>query len=91
MHQRGVHMKVVANSQAAGAVVLFDGAYEFDSQQRYPVDFLQLQAGDVVHVECTYENTTTNTLQWGQSSNDEMCFVGLTRFPAVGGGYLCTD
>jgi hypothetical protein len=91
MHQLGVHMKVVAERKSAGNVVLFDDEYSFESQQRYAVDFLQLQAGDVVHVECTYENTTPRTVPWGQSSNDEMCFVGLMGFPAMGGSYLCTS
>jgi hypothetical protein len=36
-------------------------------------------------------NATPRTISWGQSSNDEMCFVGLTSFPAMGGSYLCTS
>jgi hypothetical protein len=91
MHRLGVHMKVVAQRQTAGEIVLFDDAYAFDSQQRYAIDPLMLTAGDVIHVECTYENTTTHMVSWGQSTNDEMCFAGLNRYPATSSGYLCTN
>jgi hypothetical protein len=90
MHQLGVHMKVVADTSPAGSVVLFDGDYSFDSQQKFPVDSLRMKAGDVVRVECTYQNDGAHTVHWGQSSLDEMCFVGLGRFPAAqSGSFLC--
>jgi hypothetical protein len=92
MHQLGVQMKITAQSSVAGSMVLFDGPYNFDSQQRYPVDFLPMKAGDVVHVECTYENTTEHTVSFGQSTRDEMCFAGLILFPAQDAiSYLCTS
>jgi hypothetical protein len=92
MHQLGVHMRVVARSSVAGDTVLFDGPYAFDSQQRYPVDFVEMKAGDVVSVECTYQNDTDHAVAWGQSSLDEMCFASITRFPASDGAvYLCTN
>jgi hypothetical protein len=92
MHQLGVHMRVVAHSSVAGDTMLFDGPYAFDSQQRYAIDFVEMKAGDVVQVECTYQNDTDHAVAWGQSSLDEMCFASLTRFPASSGGtYLCTN
>jgi hypothetical protein len=92
MHQLGVHMRVVAHSSVAGDTMLFDGPYAFDSQQRYPVDFVEMKAGDVVRVECTYQNDTDHAVAWGQSSLDEMCFASITRFPAANGAaYLCTN
>jgi hypothetical protein len=92
MHQLGVHMKIVAQSSVAGSTMLFDGPYSFDSQQRYPVEFLPLKAGDAVHVECTYENTTDRTVSFGQSTRDEMCFAALILFPAQDAiSYLCTN
>jgi hypothetical protein len=91
MHQLGVHMKVIADSSEAGSVVLFDGDYNFDLQQKFQVDSLHMKAGDVVRVECTYQNDGAHTVHWGQSSLDEMCFVGLARFPAAqSGSYLCS-
>lgn len=92
MHQLGVHMRVVAHSSVAGDVMIFDGPYAFDSQQRYPVDFVEMKAGDAIQVECTYQNDTDHEVTWGQSSLDEMCFASITRFPASAAGmYLCTN
>jgi hypothetical protein len=91
MHQLGVHMKVVAHSSNDGEVVLFDGPYSFEEQLQHPVDFVSMTAGDTVSVECTYENDTGETVHWGDSSLDEMCFAGLLRYPAQGNGFACLD
>jgi hypothetical protein len=92
MHQLGIHMKVTAKRAAADSVNLFDDDYSFDSQQRYPAGMVALKAGDVVEIECTYLNDTQHSVRWGQSSLDEMCFAGLTRFPADSStSYLCVN
>jgi hypothetical protein len=92
MHQLGVHMKVTADSSDAGQVVLYDGPYAFESQVRYPLDFVPMRAGDVVHVECTYENGTGQLVTFGQSSLSEMCFASLVRYPArEDRAFLCTN
>ena len=92
MHRLGVHALITAGAPGAGAVTLYDGPYEFDSQKRYPVDFVQLNAGDVVHVECTYQNDTDASVSFGMSTRDEMCFASMMRFPTTSGSvYLCTN
>jgi hypothetical protein len=91
MHELGTYMKVVAQS-AAGDVVLFDGRYSFDFQHLYVTDFVKLQAGDVIQIECSYENTTARSVGFGPSAQDEMCFVALSIFPAPGEAfYSCSD
>jgi len=82
MHQLGVHMKAVAKSSVDGDVMLHDADYTFDSQVLYPIEEVQMRAGDQVEVECTYDNTTDGTVVWGDSSLEEMCFMGLLRYPA---------
>jgi hypothetical protein len=57
MHQTGVALRAVAHTALHGDVVLYDGPFNFDDQQRYPLDPVQLRAGDSVAVACTYENT----------------------------------
>jgi hypothetical protein len=89
MHQLGVHMKAIAKSSIQGDVVLHDGDYSFDEQIVYPIDEVQMKAGDQVQVECTYQNTTNKAVQWGDSSLAEMCFAGLFRYPADTGSFLC--
>jgi hypothetical protein len=82
MHQLGIHMKGVAHSSTAGEVVLHDGDYDFDKQIVYPIDEVPMKAGDAVDIECTFDNTTDEDVGLGESSNAEMCFLVLHRYPA---------
>lgn len=91
MHQMGRHQKVIAESSIEGDVVLIDEPYDFDEQLIYDIDPVQVAAGDRVRVECTYENPTSQTVRWGDSSNQEMCFSGIFRYPATGGFFICAD
>lgn len=87
MHQTGVAMKVVARSPGVADAVLYDGPFDFENQIIHPLD-VKLKAGDYIELACTYENARGYALHWGESSNDEMCQVGLGRFPA-GGPSVC--
>jgi hypothetical protein len=92
MHQLGRHMKVTAHSSLAGERVLHDQAFDFTHQLLYPVEQVPLAAGDRVSIECTYQNETTRMVGWGDSTLDEMCFVGLGLYPAFGaGGFPCSN
>jgi hypothetical protein len=83
MHQLGIHMRGVAESSVAGTKVLHDGAFDFEQQLVYAIEPVQMLAGDVVTVECTFDNTTQATVGLGESSNAEMCFMVLHRYPAA--------
>lgn len=89
MHQLGTHLKAVAKPAKGEPVTLFDGPYDFNEQRQYPAEMLKLSAGDTVDVECTYKNTTDQTVMFGNSSLEEMCFVGLYRFPLAEGNLVC--
>lgn len=89
MHQLGTHLKAVAHPAGADAVTLYDGPYDFNEQRQYPADMLKLSAGDTIDVECTYNNTTDQTVMFGNSSLEEMCFIGLYRFPLTEGNLVC--
>ena len=90
MHQLGRHLKAVAKPRGgAEPVTLYDGPYDFNEQRQYPANMLKLSAGDTVDVECTYENTTDHEVKFGESSLDEMCFIGLYRFPLTEDGLIC--
>ena len=93
MHQLGRHMKVVANSHAAGPVTIHDEAYAFEDQQPERVDpVVRMLPGDRIEVECTYQNTGASTVSWGESSDAEMCFAGIYRYPKRDGGFfVCTQ
>ena len=81
MHQFGTHLKTTIT---AGGVqqVLHDGDYQFEEQFQIPLDpVLHLSAGDSVRTECTYDNTTDHAVTFGESSDTEMCFSVLFRYP----------
>lgn len=83
MHQTGVHMKGVALSSVAGEVMLHDGDFDFENQLVYSIDPVEMKQGDVVQVECTFDNRGDTPISFGESSTQEMCFLVLHRYPAA--------
>lgn len=83
MHQFGIHSKVVAHSSLDGDRVLHDMPYSFDAQLYYPIESIRMASGDKIDYECTWRNTTSRTVHFGQSSLDEMCAMGLYRYPGM--------
>jgi hypothetical protein len=84
MHVLGRHMKVsYANASDTGARVLHDQPYSFDEQR---FDMLEPQlvttAGGHLTVECTYMNPTGQTVYFGESSTEEMCYALAFIYPA---------
>jgi hypothetical protein len=60
-------------------------------QYVYPIDQVQVAAGDSISVECTYLNTTDRVVMWGDSSLAEMCFAGAGAYPSTNsGGFPCS-
>jgi hypothetical protein len=91
MHQKGVHLRATAMT-AGGERMIYDGDYDFSHQLLHDIDDVELKAGDVVKLQCTYENDTDRPLRWGDSSVQEMCFIGLNLYPAIGyGGLPCSN
>jgi hypothetical protein len=88
MHQLGSHFKttLVVGGQEQ---VLHDDEYVFDHQAFIPFEPLEMNPGDSIKTECTWNNTTSQTVTWGESSTSEMCFSILYRYPAQTDGGLC--
>lgn len=93
MHSFGRHMKVVAKSSIVGDTVVHDQSFLFDTTKAYvPFDPVPMAKGDRVEVHCSYENTTGETLRWGQDSyTAEMCFAAVYLFPADGQSSACAQ
>jgi hypothetical protein len=87
MHQTGVHLKTTA-VVAGQTKILHDDAYDFREQYQIALDPLALAVGDTIRTECTYENDTDRPIGFGESSDTEMCFSILFRYPATGNS-LC--
>ncbi|HRI68816.1 MAG TPA: hypothetical protein PK156_31520 [Polyangium sp.] len=85
MHKYGTNMKVTYEG-ASGSKVLHDAPFSFDEQINYLIDPVLVNAGEEVRISCTYQNPTSQTVYWGDSSNSEMCFAGFYRYPKLGKG-----
>lgn len=92
MHQFAKHQKVVVTRPGEPPMTLLDGAYDFNEQVNYPTaEPLVLPANTKVEVTCTYNNTTGSNITFGDSSNQEMCFTGMYKWPAGGSLFQCAS
>ena len=91
MHVLGTHARIAAENADGGESVLFDGPYDFNEQSYHLIPPLALAKGDQVRVDCTYHNTRSDTVTFGESTLSEMCFAGIYRYPADGSSLICVD
>jgi hypothetical protein len=90
MHRLGTNMKATA-MHAAGAEVFHDHPYTFESQLDYLVGPIDVAKGEKIAYECAYDNPGTQTVKFGDSTDAEMCVLGLYRYPASGAISLCIN
>jgi hypothetical protein len=94
MHKLAKHQKfeVIRNNASN---ILWDAAYDFNEQKYYAPNGtteFQVQAGDQIKVTCSYDNTTGQPVTFGDSSDNEMCFTGMYRYPSLNASLTqCTD
>ena len=62
-------------------MTLHDDSYAFEEQRNYPITPMQVADGDSINVTCYYTNDTNQAVTFGDSSDTEMCFTGLYRYP----------
>jgi hypothetical protein len=75
MHLLGTRMGFEGGSSLDTMQPLFDRQpYSFDDQHIDSTD-IQLQAGDMTRVTCSYENPDSNEVTFGESTHSEMCFL----------------
>jgi hypothetical protein len=91
MHQLGTHMKIV-HQKSSGNVTLLDEPYDFEEQTYYPIEPLAVANGERLEITCTFVNDTGAPVSFGDSSDQEMCFGGLYRYPATGANlFACAE
>ena len=83
MHQYGTHLKTTITTGGTPHV-LYDDAYSFEHQKIVSFTPIQLSPGDTIQTDCTWNNTTTATIGYGESSDTEMCYSILFRYPDDG-------
>jgi hypothetical protein len=94
MHTLGTHLKVTHNTDS-GPRVLLDEPYSF-GDQRYRVLSPTEQGGanTTLSIECSYDNMTPNTVHFGESTTDEMCFgitITIPRIMGTAGSAFCVQ
>ena len=89
MHQWGTHLKTTLT---VGGVdqVLHDDMYDFEHQKVISFTPITLNPGDKIKSDCTYNNDTGANLTYGESSDTEMCYSLMYRYPKQSGEY-CND
>jgi len=71
--------------------MIMDRDYTFDDQTVDLITPVSLSSGGTVHVECTYMDPGAGVSVFsGDSTDEEMCFASLFRYPARG-GFLCIN
>ncbi|HSD88155.1 MAG TPA: hypothetical protein VLB44_11595 [Kofleriaceae bacterium] len=81
MHQHATHQTVTL-TQGGVPRTLHDSPFDFMEQKNYELTpMIDVHAGDSIRTDCTYTNSSTATLTFGDSSTKEMCFTGLYRYP----------
>jgi hypothetical protein len=91
MHQFADHVRVVLTRDGTPTELL-NTDYSFSNQRNWvqdpPLEFL---SGDQLQVTCRYDNPTSSTIQFGDSSEAEMCFTGLYVYPAANFLFGCVS
>ena len=89
MHLLGRSFQAIVTT-GAGQVTLLDVAsWNFASEEPAVLD-LDLAAGDVLTMTCSWDNTTDQYVLPGAKTTDEMCGLGLIASPPLGPQLPCT-
>ncbi len=89
-HQLGKHQTFTV-THAGTATNYIDDAYSFNEQKNYPQNDLVIHSGDTINTTCTYNNTTGSPVGFCETTQCEMCFTGIYKYPAGGTLYDCTS
>lgn len=92
MHFTGAHMKTTGVPAVGTPTTVLDEDFDFEKQTYTLVDPpLLLKKGERLDVVCDYVNPRSETLGFGESSNQEMCFTFTYRYPAISSLFLCVN
>jgi len=85
MHSHATHQTVVAHSSMVGDQTVLDTDFDYDESMYFrPIEpEVPMKQGDIVDVQCTYNNDTGGILPWGQDGwTAEMCWSMIYVYPA---------
>jgi hypothetical protein len=91
MHTIGINMKSVIARTGGMDETVFDQPFQFDQQFNYIMDPpVVLKAGESITSTCTFNNMSASTVDFGQSTKQEMCYQFALAYPygALNNGVL---
>ena len=89
MHLLGRSFQAIAMTDAGPVTLLDVPSWNFASEEPATLD-LDLTAGDVITVTCSWNNTTDHYVLPGPKTTDEMCGLGMIVSPPLGARLPCT-
>lgn len=82
MHERGTRFQAEIIRPSGTETLVDVGRWDFNAQLVYPHDpVVQINPGDAVRTTCTYDNPTSETVTFGERTEDEMCFNFAMVYP----------
>jgi len=85
-HRLGTQVKVRTGASAAGPLteVYAPSPFKWDEPATATPPEFTLPAGGGFDFECTWTNTTSSTVKFGESATKEMCFFWAYYYPSIG-------
>jgi hypothetical protein len=81
MHKLGTHISMsVTKAGTTSPQMLLDRDWDFGTQGVYPGTGSAAQ-GDMLNVQCTFTNSGSTDVHFGESTNDEMCLGVFYYYP----------
>ncbi len=81
MHLLGSHLATDILHSDGTKTPVTDLPYDFYNQITYPLD-LTVDKSDTFVTRCTWDNTTSASVGFGENTSQEMCFNFLSYYPA---------
>ena len=83
MHEIGAHAKLEILRAGGEIDVIHDEPFSFENQVHYYLDPPAIvNKGDQLRASCTFNNTGDGVVTYGDGTNEEMCYLFLTAYPA---------
>jgi hypothetical protein len=78
MHSKGVRSNLsLRDLLSHQTTTVLDADYSVDAQLIYPLPTMVSTANNQIFSQCSYINTSGSTATYGETSNQEECFVRL--------------
>jgi hypothetical protein len=81
MNRLGIRSQLLLNRAGGMRETLHEGPFGLTDQRTYP-SMATVNDGDTLTTTCTYDNTTSTSVGFGNAMTDETCYVFVTAWPA---------